>query len=95
MIEDGVEWLASQRVIREGSPSCASPPACRATKFSRRPQRRGVGVDRGALRWPWGRGSGEAQVGLGSGERESWGLGAEAQILETQARDERSTFTKY
>ena len=34
----------------------ASPPACRATKFSRRPQGRGVGVDRGALRWPWGGG---------------------------------------
>ncbi len=31
--------------------------------------------NRDALRWPWGRGSGEAQLGLGSGGREGWGLG--------------------
>ncbi len=70
-------------------PPCASPPACRGMKFSRRPQGRGVGVDRGALRWPWGGGSGEAQLGLGSGGREGWGLGAETQVLEDPARDER------
>lgn len=64
-------------------------PACRATKLSRRPQGRGVGVDRGALRWPWGGGSGEAQLRLGSGGREGWGLGAEAQMVEDPARDER------
>ena len=70
-------------------PPCASPPACRGMKFSRRPQGRGVGVDRGALRWPWGGGSGEAQLGLGSCGREGWGLGAETQVLEDPARDER------
>ena len=75
--------------MRENSPPFASPPACRATKLSRRPQGRGVGVDRGALRWPWGGGSGEAQLGLGSGGREGWGLGAETQMLEDPARDER------
>ena len=89
MINVGGEWLASQRVMGEESPPFASPPACRATKFSRRPQGRGVGVDRGALRWPWGGGSGEAQLGLGSGGREGWGLGAEAQMMEDPARDER------
>ena len=68
--------------MRENSPPWASPPACRATKFSRRPQGRDVGVDRGALRWPWGGGSGEAQLGLGSCGREGWGLGAETQMLE-------------
>lgn len=51
----------------------------------RRPQGRGVGVDRGALRWPWARGSGEAQLGLGSGGREGWGLGAGAQMVEEPA----------
>ena len=70
-------------------PPCASPPACRGMKFSRRPQGRGVGVDRGALRWPWGGGSGEAQLGLGSGGRQGWGLGPKAQMLEDPARDER------
>ena len=75
--------------MRENSPPWASPPACRATKLSRRPQGRGVGVERGALRWPWGGGSGEAQLGLGSGGREGWGLGAEAQMVEDPARDER------
>jgi len=69
-------------------PPCASPPACRGMKFSRRSQGRGVGVDGGALRWPWGGGSGEAQLGLGSGGREGWGLGAET-LLEDPARDER------
>ena len=58
-------------------------------KFSRRSQGRGVGVERGALRWPWGGGSGEAQLGLGSCGREGWGLGAETQVLEDPARDER------
>ena len=38
---------------------------------------------------PWGGGSGEAQLGLGSGGREGWGLGAEAQMMEDPARDER------
>ena len=57
--------------------------------MSRRPQGRGVGVDGGALRWPWGGGSGEAQLGLGSGGRQGWGLGAETQVLEDPARDER------
>ncbi len=75
--------------MRENSPPFASPPAWRATKFSRRPQGRDVGVDRGALRWPWGGGSGEAQLGLGSGGRQGWGLGAETQMLEDPARDER------
>ena len=89
MIDVGGEWLASQGVVRETSPPCASPPACRGTKFSRRPQGRGVGVDGGALRWPWGGGSGEAQLGLGSGGRQGWGLGAETQVLEDPARDER------
>jgi hypothetical protein len=89
MVDVGGEWLASQGVVRENSPPCGSPPACRATKLSRRPQGRGVGVDRGALRWPWGGGSGEAQLGLGSGGREGWGLGAETQMLEDPARDER------
>ena len=89
MTDGGGEWLASQRVMREYSPPWASPPAWRATKFSRRPQGRGVGVDRGALRWPWGGGSGEAQLGLGSGGREGWGLGAETQMLEDPARHER------
>ena len=45
--------------------------------------------NRDALRWPWGRGSGEAQLGLGSGGREGWGLGAETQMLEDPARHER------
>ena len=76
-------------VVGEFSPPRASPPACRATKLSRRPQGSGVGVDGGALRWPWGGGSGEAQLGLGSGGREGWGLGAETQVLEDPARDER------
>jgi len=58
-------------------------------KFSRRSQGRGVGVERGALRWPWGGGSGEAQLGLGSCGREGWGLGAETQMLEDPARHER------
>jgi len=43
-------------------PPCASPPACRGMKFSRRSQGRGVGVERGALRWPWGGGSGREVV---------------------------------
>ena len=89
MVDVGGEWLASQGVVQENSPPCASPPACRGKKFSRRCQGRGVGVDRGALRWPWGGGSGEAQLGLGSGGREGWGLGAETQMLEDPARDER------
>ena len=89
MTDGGGEWLASQGVVRETSPPWASPPACRATKLSRRPQGRDVGVDRGALRWPWGGGSGEAQLGLGSGGREGWGLGAETQMLEDPARHER------
>ena len=62
--------------MREYSPTSGPPPACRATKLSRRPQGRGVGVDGGALRWPWGGGSGEAQLGLGSGGREGWGVKA-------------------
>ena len=75
--------------MRDYCPTSGPPPACRATKLSRRPQGRDVGVDRGALRWPWGGGSGEAQLGLGSGGREGWGLGAETQMLEDPARDER------
>ena len=38
MTDVGGEWLASQRAVRENSPPWASPPACRATKFSRRSQ---------------------------------------------------------
>ena len=57
--------------------------------MSLRPQGRDVGVDRGALRWPWGGGSGEAQLGLGSSGREGWGLGAKAQMVKDPARNER------
>ena len=89
MIEGGGERLARQGVMRGNSSLCASPPACRATKFSRRSHGRDVGVEWGALRWPWGGGSGEAQLGLGSGGREGWGLGAETQMLEDPARHER------
>jgi hypothetical protein len=45
MTDGGGEWLASQQVMRENSPPWASPPACRATKFSRRPQGRDVLVE--------------------------------------------------
>ena len=75
--------------MRDYCPTSGPPPACRATKLSRRPQGRDVGVDRGALRWPWGGGSGEAQLGLGSGGREGWGLGAKAQMVKDPARNER------
>ncbi len=89
MIDREGERLAPQWVMRGNSSPCCSAPRGRATKFSRRPQGRGVGVDRGALRWPWGGGSGKAQLGLGLGGRQGWGLSAETQMLEDPARDER------
>ena len=88
ILDIGREWLASQRAMRGYSPTSGPPPACRATKFSRRPQGRDVGVDRGALRWPWGGGSGEAQLGLGSCGRQGWGLGAGSDIVGLHARQD-------